>query len=78
MPNLASGVQAMVVDTPTRTGDTADRTAVATAAADQVGTLTTADRCIQALADSFHGDPAKAFALSVMSQVLVSTGRASP
>ena len=60
--DLASAAATSVVDTPTRTAGDIDLTAAAAAAADQVGTMTTAAWSIQALADSFQGDPARAFA----------------
>ncbi len=60
--DLASAARTVVVDTPSYGDAPVDLTAVAAAASDQVNSMTTAAWSIHALADSFDGDPARAFA----------------
>ncbi len=60
--DLATAASTGVADTPPVPSGDVDVLAVAAAAAAQVGTMTTAEWSLDALADSFQGDPARAFA----------------
>ncbi len=60
--DLATAAATTVVDAPPAGGADVDLSAVGAAAGAQVASMTTADWSVRALADSFQGDPDKAFA----------------